>query len=92
MRKTILGPALAALALTIAGGALAAPSFPTIKHDDEKKNPQDTVVGLTKDEAKDAKKNADVAKHKAKTAVHKAKVAEHKADDAAKAAQKAARP
>lgn len=83
MRKTILGPAMAALALMVAGGAFAAPSFPTIKHDDEKKNPQDTVAGLTKDEAKDAAKNA----HRAK---HKAKVAQHKADVAAKDAQKAA--
>lgn len=83
MRKTILGPGLAALALMIAGSSLAAPSFPTIKHDDEKKNPQDTVVGLTKDEAKDAKKNAHHARHKAKAA-------EHEAHEAHEAAQKAA--
>ena len=82
MRKTILGPALAALALTVAGSSLAAPSFPTIKHDDEKKNPQAAVIGLTKDEAKDATKNA----HRAR---HKAKVAQHKADVAATDAQKA---
>jgi hypothetical protein len=66
-----------------AGSALAAPSFPTVKKDDEKANPQAAVTGLAKDEAKDARKNARVAKKKAKTA-------EHKADAAAKDAAKAA--
>jgi len=83
MRYTMLKSATAALVLAFAGSALAAPSFPTVKKDDEKANPQAAVTGLAKDEAKDAKKNAHIAKKKAKTA-------EHKADAAAKDAAKAA--
>jgi hypothetical protein len=83
MRYTLLKSATAALLLTFAGSALAAPPFSQVKKDDELKNPQAADTALTKTEAKDAQKKAHIAKSKAKTA-------EHKADTAAKDAQKAA--
>lgn len=86
MRYTILKSATATLMLMFASSALAAPSFPTVKHDDEKKDPQAAVTGLTKDEAKDAKHNAHIAQNKAKTAEHKAAAAANDAQKAAKAA------
>jgi len=86
MRNTILKSATTALVVMFASSALAAPSFPTVKKDDEKKDPQAAVTGLTKDEAKDAKHDAHIAKSKAKTAQHKAATAAKDADKAAKAA------
>lgn len=86
MRYSILKSATAALVVMFASSALAAPSFPTVKKDDEKKDPQAAVAGLTKDEAKDAKHNAHVAEKKAKKAEHKADAAAKDADKAAKAA------
>jgi len=86
MRKTLLKWAPTALVVMFASSAIAAPSFPTVKKDDEKRDPQAAVTGLAKDEAKDAKHNAHVAKKKAKTAEHKAATAAKEADKAAKAA------
>jgi hypothetical protein len=88
MRNTVLKSATATLMLMFASSALAAPSFSTVKKDDEKKDPQAAVAGLTKDEAKDAKKNAHVAQKKARTAEHKAATAAKDADKAATAASR----
>ncbi len=89
MRNKILIATAAAFFLSGAVSAYAAPSFPEVKKDDEKKNPEAAVQGLANSEAKDAKHNAHVAKDKAKTAEKKAKKASKEADKAAKAADKA---
>jgi hypothetical protein len=88
MRNKILIAAAAAFLMSGAVSAYAAPSFPEVKKDDEKKSPEAAVTGLTKSEAKDAKKNAHAAKHKAKVAEDKAKTAAKEADKAAKDASK----